>query len=241
MGIHSNPSRNIGTSGAGVLPIDAEDAYSDAYAAHVHLETLPLWKLVLDKVMAIAALIALAPFIITVALMIRVFDGGPVFFAQDRIGHGGRRFRCYKFRTMFTDANDRLQRLLSEDEDARRQWASHRKLQPDPRISRIGAILRRTSLDEVPQFWNVLKGDMSIVGPRPIVEDERGYYGKHLAEYISVRPGLTGAWQVSGRSNKSYAERVALDVAYIRTRSFKGDMRIIWRTIYVVLVQDGAR
>lgn len=201
----------------------------------------PLSKLVFDKLFSAFLLLALSPVLLAVALLILVLDGGPVFFAHDRVGRGGRPFRCFKFRTMFTDSEARLEALLASDPVARAEWVKFRKLTKDPRVSRLGALLRKTSLDELPQLWNVLIGDMSVVGPRPIVAEERDYYGQAYYRYIQALPGLTGPWQVSGRSNKTMHERVRLDTEYLDHRSFWYDLRIVARTIYVVLVQDGAR
>jgi lipopolysaccharide/colanic/teichoic acid biosynthesis glycosyltransferase len=201
---------------------------------------VPVVKRTFDIVFAAAALVFFAPFIGLVALAILLREGGPVFFLHERIGHGGRTFRCIKFRTMVKDADARLADLLETDADARAEWAATRKLRDDPRINCLGAFLRKTSLDELPQFWNVLRGEMSIVGPRPIVADEAAYYGGNFADYISVRPGITGAWQVSGRSDTTFAERVALDVDYVTRWSFARDLSIVVRTVGVLLSRRGA-
>lgn len=201
----------------------------------------PLNKQVFDRVFAALALLFFMPFFLVITLLLLIADGRPVFFAQERIGQNGRPFRCLKFRTMVHDAEARLAALLQSDPEARREWETTRKLTDDPRIHCIGAILRKTSLDELPQFLNVLRGDMSVVGPRPIVMEEAAYYGADFEEYISVMPGVTGAWQVSGRSNTTFEERVAMDVDYVRNWSFWRDIKIVWRTVAVVLKQDGAR
>lgn len=200
----------------------------------------PLSKRVFDRVSAVLLLVFFAPFLILVVAALLVTEGRPIFFGHTRVGRGGRPFRCLKFRTMVPDAEARLQRLLESDPAARQEWAETHKLSQDPRVSCIGHFLRRTSLDELPQLFNVLRGEMSLVGPRPIVEDESIHYGPHFAEYLSVRPGLTGAWQVSGRSTTTYAQRVAIDVAYVRGRSFMGDLGVLLRTVRVVLLREGA-
>lgn len=214
-------------------------------AAAIHMictgaTPVPWSKRAFDIAFSVAALIFFAPFILTVALVIVVTDGRPIFFGHQRVGLDGRSFRCWKFRTMVTDADARLEALLRDDPVACAEWQAARKLRHDPRISCIGAFLRKTSLDELPQFWNVLRGDMSVVGPRPVVRDEAVYYKHHFVDYMSVLPGITGAWQVSGRSNTTYDERVEMDVDYVRTRSFWGDVRIVGQTVNVMLSGDGA-
>jgi len=202
---------------------------------------IPLSKLAFDKVFAVLALIFFAPFLICVAAVILLTEGGPVLFAHERVGLGGRKFRCLKFRTMCLDADQRLETLLQQDLEARAEWQTCRKLTNDPRISKIGGLLRKTSLDELPQFWNVLKGEMSVVGPRPVVEDEAVFYGPYFRDYITVLPGITGAWQVSGRSDTTYEQRVALDVDYVRNRSFIGDVVTVLKTVSVIVNRTGAK
>jgi exopolysaccharide production protein ExoY len=204
-------------------------------------KAIPLTKRVFDKTAAAAGLVFFAPFLLITALAIAVTDGVPVIFAHERVGRGGRIFRCFKFRTMSRDSEAILAALIANDPAAKEEWETNRKLKSDPRVTCLGAILRKTSLDELPQLWNVLKGDMSIVGPRPIVVEECHHYREHIQEYLSVLPGITGAWQSHGRSNTTYDERVALDVAYVRNWTFSKDIAIILRTIKVVLGSDGAR
>ncbi|OWU83484.1 hypothetical protein ATO6_18800 [Oceanicola sp. 22II-s10i] len=197
-------------------------------------------KLVFDKAFALMALTLLFPLLIVIAVVILIADGRPIFYSQARIGQNGRRFRCWKFRTMIKKADAALEAALSKDPELKAEWLATRKLRNDPRINAIGRILRNTSLDELPQFWNVLRGDMSIVGPRPVVPDELSYYGQFAGVYLSVRPGLTGAWQVSGRSNTTYDQRVAMDVEYVGNAGFWRDMSIVVKTVRVVLTRDGA-
>ena len=194
-----------------------------------------------DKSFAFLALLFFAPFIVLISIVILLTEGRPIFFAHKRVGPNGRSFDCMKFRTMATDADAQLEKLLASDPAARAQWAANQKLENDPRVSCVGEFFRKTSLDELPQFWNVLKGDMAIVGPRPIVEAELAHYGKNVKEYLSVRPGITGLWQVSGRSNTSYTERVAMDVKYVRDRTFFTDIGIILKTVKVMVTVDGAK
>lgn len=198
-------------------------------------------KEVFDRLFAACALLALAPLLLAVALVILVTDGGPVFFGHERVGRDGRPFRCWKFRTMRRDADTALRAVLTRDPVLRAEWEATRKLTDDPRITRVGRFLRRTSLDELPQFWNVLTGSMSVVGPRPIVRQELLRFEGHRADYIEMKPGITGMWQVSGRSDTSYEERIEMDVAYVRAHDLWTDMVIVARTVRVVLAQAGAR
>lgn len=202
---------------------------------------VPFSKRFFDTAFAAMALVFFAPFMLLVAGIILVTEGRPIFFAQERIGHGGKVFRCLKFRTMVCDADVQLRKLLASDPEARAEWEETRKLTNDPRISAIGHILRKSSLDELPQFLNVLRGEMSVVGPRPIVAEEAEKYREHFIDYKAVRPGITGSWQVSGRSDTTYAERVAMDVDYVANRSFWLDVKITVQTVTAVLFQTGAR
>ena len=177
-----------------------------------------------------------SPVFILLATLVRLSSPGPVFYVQKRVGRGYRRFGCIKFRTMRPNADRVLARVLSADPELRAEFERDFKLRQDPRITWIGRWLRRTSLDELPQFLNVLRGEMSVVGPRPIVDKELTRYGPYMDEVASVRPGLTGLWQVSGRNNLSYKKRVKLDLAYSRGRSFSLDLAIILRTFGVLLL-----
>ncbi|MDE3079682.1 MAG: sugar transferase [Paracoccaceae bacterium] len=201
---------------------------------------IPLSKAFFDKLAALCGLVFFAPFMLAIAVILRFSERGPVLFAHERIGQNGRPFRCLKFRTMAVDADDRLAELLRTDPAARAEWETSRKLSADPRVTSLGALLRRTSLDELPQFWNVLRGQMSMVGPRPVTAAELHHYQDRIDYYLAVRPGLTGAWQVGGRSTTTYAERVEMDVDYVRNWTFWRDMRIVLRTVAVVLHGKGA-
>ncbi len=198
-------------------------------------------KSLFDRLFAFFALIFFSPFLILISLVILITDGGPIFFGHKRIGRDGKEFNCLKFRTMARDAEERLAKILESDAEARAQWEAQQKLDDDPRITTVGEFFRKTSLDELPQFWNVLVGDMAIVGPRPVVAAEASHYGEHFSDYLSVKPGITGYWQVSGRSNTTYAERVQMDVEYVNNRSFGRDIEIILKTIKVMIMSDGAR
>ena len=200
----------------------------------------PALKRAMDVAGALALLVLLAPLLAVIALLVRA-DGGPALFAHRRVGRGGADFACLKFRSMVVDSQARLEALLASDPAARAEWEATRKLRRDPRVTRVGRFLRATSLDELPQLINVLRGEMSLVGPRPVIRAElESLYGAAAAHYISVRPGITGLWQVSGRSDTSYAQRVALDVAYVVRPSLWTDVKILLRTPLVVLARKGA-
>lgn len=194
-------------------------------------------KRVTDIVLSLAAIAFLLPALIVIFIALYLHDGGPVLFRHKRIGAGGREFSCLKFRTMRRDADKVLAELLASDEAALREWNANHKLRDDPRIHRIGRFLRMTSLDELPQLFNVLHGEMSIVGPRPIVTDEIGRYGERIQYYFSMTPGMTGLWQVSGRNGTSYDTRVDLDVEYFFSRSARLDLTIMCRTVGVLLFE----
>lgn len=194
----------------------------------------------LDIMIAGAALLFLLPLLVGLAIATWLGDPGPVFFGHVRIGKNGRSFRCFKFRTMVTDAEQRLLKLLETDPVARADWERDRKLTNDPRITGIGRFMRKSSLDELPQLWNVICGEMSLVGPRPIVQAEVPRYGRYIADYMTARPGISGLWQISGRNDVSYRRRVALDVAFSRSQSLKLYLRILVLTIPAVLFQRGS-
>ena len=197
-------------------------------------------KRLFDMTAAGAALIALAPLFGGVALVLKLTDPGPILYGHRRVGRGGRSFACLKFRTMVVDGDEVLDRLLRNDPAARAEWEATRKLRRDPRVTDLGRALRRTSLDELPQLLNILRGEMSVVGPRPVVDDELARYGRSASAYLSVRPGLTGLWQVSGRSDTTYRERIMLDRHYAARRSMAMDLAIVARTIPAVLRSSGS-
>ncbi len=198
-------------------------------------------KRIFDYTVGIFLLIILAIPMAIISILIMATSRGPAIYTQERVGKGNKSFRCYKFRTMFSDADERLKELLETNEEARNEWNSKWKLTNDPRITKIGKFLRRTSLDELPQLFNVLKGDMSLVGPRPVTRKEIEKYYKDDAEmYFNVLPGITGLWQVSGRSNTSYAQRIALDSWYVRNWTLWLDIVILFKTVKVVLKREGA-
>lgn len=189
-----------------------------------------------DIVFSLLVLTLGAPVYLLLALLVKLSSRGSVLYSQRRIGRGYKGFGCLKFRTMHKDADRLLASVLASDPALRAEFERDHKLKDDPRITPIGKVLRRSSLDELPQFINVLKGQMSVVGPRPIVWEELPRYGAAMDEVLAVRPGLTGLWQVSGRNNISYDNRVQLDLAYVRHRSFWLDIRILILTVGVILL-----
>jgi Undecaprenyl-phosphate galactose phosphotransferase WbaP len=198
-----------------------------------------LTKRIFDTLAACLLLIVLSPLMLLIAWLVRR-DGGPAWFAHPRIGKHGKVFKCYKFRTMVVDAEKKLEKLLQQRPELREQWLAERKLQSDPRVNKIGGFLRRTSLDELPQLINVIRGEMSLVGPRPVVRSELRRYGSDVGYYLLVRPGMTGLWQISGRSDIDYDKRVYLDVWYVKNWSLWYDLIILLQTIRVVLRREGA-
>lgn len=194
---------------------------------------------VLDVIIAGTLCVVLLPVLAFIAIYLKVLERGPVLFAHGRIGLGGKPFACLKFRTMCVNADQVLARLLATDDRIRQEWNSAQKLVHDPRVTRFGRILRHTSLDELPQLINVLRGEMSIVGPRPVIEDELHRYGRHAALYTSVRPGLTGLWQVTRNAQTSYRRRVATDVFYVRHQTIAIYFRILFATVPAVLMGNG--
>ena len=197
-------------------------------------------KRAFDFFAAVAAIVALLPLLLGCCLLVAATSSGPVLFRHRRLGFGGREFNCLKFRTMEVDAECRLQEYLAKDADARREWEASHKLRNDPRVTPVGQFLRRSSLDELPQLFNVLVGQMSVVGPRPIVEAEVEKYQEHFAVYAAGRPGLTGLWQVKGRNTTTYAERVAYDVDYLKNWSLVRDVWIVFVTVAHVIEGTGA-
>lgn len=192
-----------------------------------------------DVVGALAALFVLMPLFALIALAIKLWDRGPVFYRHRRIGLNGADFDCLKFRSMVVDADTVLSRHLAANGEAAREWEENHKLKQDPRITPLGSSLRKTSIDELPQLLNILKGEMSFVGPRPIVTAEVPKYGACIDHYLRARPGLTGPWQVSGRNDVDYATRVALDQDYVESWSFRRDLVLIAKTARVVVTARG--
>lgn len=220
-------------------------AHFDSFSAHhspADLARRPIYERLGKRLLDIALSLILLPILLPLILLLWVLarrDGGPGFYAHTRIGRHGRRFKCWKIRTMILDADVRLAAHLATDPHAAREWERAQKLTNDPRITRLGRVLRRTSLDELPQIWNVLLGEMSLVGPRPVTLAELDRYGAQRASYLRMRPGITGLWQVKGRGNGCYTERLALDQAYAQTQSLPLDLRLILRTALVLFWPTG--
>ncbi len=191
-------------------------------------------KLVFDLFFASIFLVAGLPLFLIIALLIKFSSRGPIFFSQERIGKNNIPFKCLKFRTMHPEAEDILENLIMQNNLLKKEFEETHKLKNDPRITYIGKFLRKTSLDEIPQFINVLRMEMSIVGPRPIVKEEIKKYGNSISNVLSIKPGITGLWQVSGRNNLSYKRRVILDCLYVKNINFSLDLRIILRTFGVI-------
>ncbi len=199
-----------------------------------------IFKRVFDLIFTIVGGILILPALAFVIIAVAIENRGHVIFAHKRVGMHGKKFFCYKFQTMVPDAEKQLKKYLEENPEARREWEETFKLTKDPRVTKLGSFLRRTSLDELPQIWNVIRGDMSLVGPRPIVEEEICRYGENIREYYMVLPGITGMWQVSGRSNTTYPERVAMDTWYVRNWSVWIDLMYLFKTVKAVAVGRGA-
>lgn len=192
-----------------------------------------------DRSLALVLLVSFSWLYLILAALIR-YDGGPIFYAQTRIGQNKKPFKCYKFRTMIPNAQSHLEKILETDKKLREEFEQDHKLKNDPRISVLGKFLRQFSLDELPQLWNILRGEMSFIGPRPIVRHELKRYGEIADHYLSVKPGLSGLWQVSGRNNLTYEERIKLDQHYVENWSLRKDFEIFLKTRVVVITGYGA-
>ncbi len=197
-------------------------------------------KRILDITVAVLLLLPAIPFAVVIAVAIVLDSRGPVFFAHTRIGKGSRQFSLWKFRTMARNADAVLEQYLRAHPDLQEEWLETHKLKNDPRVTRVGRLLRRSSLDELPQLISVLRGEMSMVGPRPIVADEVPKYGRLFDLYLQVRPGLTGLWQASGRTDTSYRARIALDLRYLQERTLGLDLWVLLKTVRVVVLGHGA-
>ena len=192
-------------------------------------------KIIFDLLFSLLFLIAFSPLFLIICLLIKLSSRGPIFFLQKRIGRNNIPFKCIKFRTMYPEAKDILENLLLKDSLLKKEFEETHKIKNDPRITTIGKLLRKTSLDEMPQFINVLRGEMSIIGPRPIVNEEKKKYGKFFKKVSLIKPGITGLWQVSGRNNLTYRRRVMLDLNYVENYNLLMDLRILLRTFGVIL------
>ena len=195
-----------------------------------------LTKRLFDIVFSLFVLVVFAPLYLVLALIIAGTSSGSVFYIQERVGQNYQRFGCIKFRTMIPDADRLLQEMMAESAELRQEFSENFKLKSDPRITKIGKFLRSTNLDEFPQFLNVLKGEMSIVGPRPLVPEEIERYGKQIDRVLTIRPGITGLWQVSGRNDIPYEQRIRIDVSYVKRRNFWLDLRIVFKTVLLTIM-----
>ena len=199
-----------------------------------------IFKRCFDISAALGGIVVLSPLFLMLVLLVKLSDGGRVFYGHPRIGRNGKVFRCLKFRTMVENGDEVLATHLARNPVEREEWEATRKLQNDPRVTRVGAVLRKLSLDELPQIFNILRGDMSFVGPRPVVRDELALYGTSANYYLKSRPGLTGLWQVSGRNDVSYKTRVAFDRHYVENWSFTFDLKILIWTVPAVFSSRGS-
>ena len=199
------------------------------------------FKRIIDIIGSLIGIIILIPLTIVVGLINLIFkENGPLFYTQERIGKNGKKFKMYKYRSMIVDADKKLKKILENDEELRKEFLETRKLKNDPRITKIGKFLRKTSLDEFPQFINVLKGEMSLVGPRAVIDDEIELFGDKKEKFLSVKPGVTGYWAANGRSNTTYEERVEMEVYYAENMSLLLDLKILLKTVLSVIKADGA-
>jgi exopolysaccharide production protein ExoY len=222
--------------------IVAAPAGSRAHESHHPVPDRPIrhaLKRVLDIIGAALLGVVFLPLILAVAVLLHR-QGGPIIFRHRRVGRNGQAFDCLKFRSMVPDADRVFRELMERHPELKAEWLRDHKLRDDPRITAVGRFLRRTSLDELPQLWNVIRGEMSLVGPRPVVREELLRYGRHLHRYLAAKPGVTGLWQVTGRNNTDYRRRVVLDVYYVRRQSVLLDLYILLKTTQVVLGGSGA-
>jgi Undecaprenyl-phosphate galactose phosphotransferase WbaP len=242
--MHSQQTESVTANGrVYAIPDVAVSAISEAVGVNQGPRRLFRYRVLkrgLDVFLVVAFSPLLLPLIAVIAVAIRTGSPGPIFFSHRRIHRHGAFFSMWKFRTMCGNSQKVLDDYLEAHPEARAEWLKNHKLRHDPRVTPIGNLLRRTSLDELPQLWNVLTGSMSLVGPRPIVAAEVEKYGPYFADYCRVKPGITGLWQISGRSQTSYDERVRLDRRYARNWTFLGDLRILCKTLASVVNQDGA-
>lgn len=205
--------------------------------------TLPIGGLAkrsFDVTAAACALLLFSPIFLMIMALVKYADNGPIFYGHTRIGHNGRTFKCLKFRTMAVDGDLLLRNYIRDNPEAAEEWRLTRKLKSDPRVTAIGTVLRKLSLDELPQLINILRGEMSVVGPRPVVDDELKVYDSFAVYYLRTRPGLTGLWQISGRNDVSYETRIAYDTQYVQNWSLVRDIAIILKTIPAVCLARGS-
>jgi len=223
------------------LHINSRETSGLRWQSKGYSNPLPLFiKCFIDVTLSAFGLVFLSPFLGLMALLIALDSRGGVFYHQPRLGRMGKTFNVLKFRTMYKDADAILERELRLNPELKKEWDCYQKLKIDPRVTHIGRLLRCFSLDELPQLWNVIKGEMSLVGPRPMLVDQRQLYGEAYGEYVRVLPGITGLWQVSGRNDTTFARRAELDLEYIRCWSIGLDIYILFKTIEIILWREGA-
>ncbi|MDO6616935.1 MULTISPECIES: sugar transferase [Pacificibacter] len=219
------------------------DTFKGADRLETQSTLITITSMFSKRVFDIAFTLLVAPFVIVLLCIVAPFiksDGGSLFFGHKRVGKDGRQFKCWKIRTMVADADVKLLEYLENNPAEKATWLTDFKLENDPRITRLGALLRKTSIDELPQFFNVFKGEMSIVGPRPVTMEEiSSQYQEAADAVLSVRPGVTGPWQVSGRNSITYAERIQIDLQYVSRVSFWNDISIIFQTVKVMVLRTG--
>lgn len=224
----------------GVEPFYTEKVFMLSIRNNLARRRNRLAKRIFDLVATICGGFLILPILLILAILVGIDNKGRIIFAHRRVGRNGKLFPCYKFQSMVSDAQERLEEYLAKNPEARKEWEESFKLTNDPRVTKLGAFLRKTSLDELPQLWNVLMGDMSLVGPRPIVTKEVERYGDYIREYYMVPPGITGMWQVNGRSDTTYEERVAMDTWYVRNWSVWIDLVYLFKTVKTVFTGKGA-
>lgn len=245
--------QNDGAQDLKLLEIETDVVFSESQAtiklnkyndknSNKNIKTMSylFFKRTFDIVASASAILALSPIFLVTSIAIRKDSNGPAMFTQSRIGKDGKLFKLYKFRTMVPDADTKLVELLEKDENAREEYKLNKKLKNDPRVTRVGKFLRSTSIDELPQLINVLKGDMSLVGPRPYLPREMDDMGEYYDTIVESKPGITGLWQVSGRSNTTFEKRLEYDVEYNDNKGFFYDMNLLTKTVGVVIGKDGA-
>lgn len=224
----------------GVEPFYTEKVFMLSIRNNLVRRRNRLAKRIFDLILTTVGGILISPILVILAVIVGIDNKGRIIFAHRRVGRKGKPFPCYKFQTMVPDAQERLEEYLAENPEARKEWEASFKLTNDPRVTKLGTFLRKTSLDELPQLWNVLMGDMSLVGPRPIVAKEVKFYGENIEEYYMVPPGITGMWQVNGRSDTTYEERVSMDTWYVRNWSVWIDLVYLFKTVKAVFTGRGA-
>jgi lipopolysaccharide/colanic/teichoic acid biosynthesis glycosyltransferase len=236
-----HPEESLVPQGWNISDANGEMSRGGSQTGIHHPAVLRIGKRSVDIAAALFFFAAFGWLFVLIGLFVLISSGSPVLYYQSRYGKDGRIFRFYKFRSMIANSAQVLEEHLKSNPEARRQWDEYQKLDDDPRITRFGKFIRKTSLDELPQFWNVLTGDMSLIGPRPCMLEQKELYGQNWSHYCAVRPGITGLWQVSGRNQLTYNARVALDVRYVETLSVGKDVDIFFRTIWVVAAGHGSR